>query len=129
MVSRSSPVGPTVKSNLCPVCVRIVVDHAADHAAHGAGGDHLESRRRWPERGSSDRSRSSTIAGADARHHGVQAWPTSLDSMPGRMPIFCSARSYLRSTSVPKIRSGSALQCSQPLCWISFSSWPGAQPA
>ena len=23
----------------------------------------------------------------------------------------------------------SAEQCSQPLCWISFSSWPGAQPA
>ena len=34
-----------------------------------------------------------------------------------------------RTTSPPKIRSGSALQCSQPFSWISVSSWPGAQPA
>ena len=57
------------------------------------------------------------------------AWPASLDSMPRSMPIFFSARSYLLSVSEPKIRSGSAGQCSQPLCWISVSSWPGAQPA
>jgi hypothetical protein len=45
------------------------------------------------------------------------------------MPIFFSAFSYFPPVSWPKISSESAAQWSQPLCWISFSSWPGAQPA
>ena len=58
-----------------------------------------------------------------------QACPASFDSIARSMPIFFSARSYLPSTSRPNTRSVSAGQCSQPLCWISFSSCPGAQPA
>ena len=57
------------------------------------------------------------------------ACPASFDSMPRSIPILRRARWYFSSTSLPKIRSGSASQCSQPLCWISFSSCPGAQPA
>ncbi len=57
------------------------------------------------------------------------ACPASFDSMPGSIPILRSARRYFSSTSPPKIRSGSASQCSQPLSWISVSSCPGAQPA
>ena len=57
------------------------------------------------------------------------ACPASLDSIPRSMPIFFSARSYLPPISVPKISSESGAQCSQPLPWISLSSWPGAQPA
>ncbi len=37
--------------------------------------------------------------------------------------------SYFASRSGSKIRSGSAGQLSQPLAWISLSSWPGDQPA
>ena len=59
----------------------------------------------------------------------LYACPASLESMPRSMPIFFSARSYLPSVSWPKISSASAEQCSQPLCWISFSSCPGAHPA
>ena len=50
-----------------------------------------------------------------------------------------ACRSRCRSSSAParicrrcrspKISSESAAQCSQPLSWISVSSWPGAQPA
>ena len=54
--------------------------------------------------------------------------PASLDSMPGAMPSLRIAFSYFCSGS-PKISSASAAQCSQPLLWISASSWPGAQPA
>ena len=57
------------------------------------------------------------------------ACPASFDSMPGSMPILRKARAYLSSTSPPNTSSGSASQCSQPLPWISFSSWPGPQPA
>ena len=60
---------------------------------------------------------------------GDQAWPASLESIPSGTPIFLSAISYLPPVSGPKIRSRSGAQWSQPLCWISFSSWPGAQPA
>ena len=42
MASRSWPVGPTVRLNLCPALLRIVVDHAADDAAHGAGCDDVD---------------------------------------------------------------------------------------
>ena len=59
----------------------------------------------------------------------AQAWPASLTRRTGSMPILCRAREYLRSTSGSKISSGSAGQFSQPLAWISLSSWPGAQPA
>ena len=44
MASRSWPVGPTVKLNLWPALPRIVVDHAGDDAAHGAGRDDVELR-------------------------------------------------------------------------------------
>ena len=58
-----------------------------------------------------------------------QACPESLTRRQGSMPILPRARLYLRSTSGSKISSGSAVQCSQPLAWISLSSWPGAHPA
>jgi aspartyl-tRNA(Asn)/glutamyl-tRNA(Gln) amidotransferase subunit A len=45
----------------------------------------------------------------------------------GRVPAY--PLSYLPPTSGPKTSSESAVQCSQPLPWISVSSWPGAQPA
>jgi hypothetical protein len=48
-------------------------------------------------------------------------------SMPRSMPIFFIAR--VAVGVLAEDRSRSAEQCSQPLCWISFSSWPGAQPA
>ena len=92
--ARSCPVGPTVKVELQPALLRIIVDHAADDAAHGACGDHVDLG----------------CAGGRRRHHAGghhhcgaqtwtwdQAWPTSLDSMPGRMPSFCMARSYFSS--------------------------------
>jgi hypothetical protein len=59
----------------------------------------------------------------------AQACPASLTRCEGSMPIFASARAYFDSRSVLKIRSGSAGQLSQPLAWISLSSWPGDQPA
>ena len=62
--------------------------------------------------------------GMTAKRRGY-ACPASFESMPGSMPILRSARTYFSSTSSPKIRSGSASQCSQPLSWISVSSWPG----
>ena len=108
--------------------LRIVVDHAADHAAHGAGGDHLKFHGIHRHR-RQQQLPSVTIAAPMRIMRSPQAWPTSLDSMPGRMPIFCSALAYFVSMSVPNSSSGSAEQCSQPLSWISVSSWPGAQPA
>ena len=42
------------------------------------------------------------------------------------MPILDMARSYFWSRSRSNSRSRSAGQCSQPLAWISLSSWPGA---
>ena len=58
----------------------------------------------------------------------LQAWPDSGDSIRGSTPIFLRARPYFPSLSVPKMRSSSASQCSQPLCWISLSSCPATQP-
>ena len=80
-----------------------------------------------PDRANANLPRANASSSSAARQ--AQACPASLESMPRSMPIFFSALSYLPPVSCPKISSASAEQCSQPLCWISFSSWPGAQPA
>jgi predicted signal transduction protein with EAL and GGDEF domain len=59
----------------------------------------------------------------------AQACPASADSMPGSIPILRSARSYFTSRAEWKISSGSAGQFSQPLAWISLSSWRADQLA
>jgi hypothetical protein len=68
-------------------------------------------------------------AGVHFARKTLYACPASFDSMPGSIPILRKARWYFSSTSPPKIKSGSASQCSQPLSWISVSNCPGAQPA
>ena len=134
---------------------RVVRDDARDQAAHGAGGDDLDvggarwsgKEKRERNRKARDRGHGNPPGGAYARLRGLchglpdhfrlrwvaragnQACPASVESMPRWIPIFFSALSYLLSVSPPKINSASAEQCSQPLCWISLSSWPGAQPA
>lgn len=45
------------------------------------------------------------------------------------MPSELKAVSYFEAASVSKIKSGFALQCSQPLSLNSSSNCPGAQPA
>ncbi len=59
----------------------------------------------------------------------AQARPAAEESEAGSTPRRAKARCHLLSSSPPKTSSSSAGATSQPLAWISASSWPGAQPA
>ena len=59
----------------------------------------------------------------------LQACPAWPDRSAGSTPTLATARRHLPSWSRPNTSSASASTLSQPLFWISLSSWPGAQPA
>lgn len=59
----------------------------------------------------------------------VQARPASAESRAGSMPSLAKALDHLASLSWPNTISASAGTDSQPLAWISASSWPAPQPA
>ena len=108
-------------------------------SAAGDGRKPCEARRRALAAASRRRGARASGAGVrsvawDAASRGLsrrrpQAWPASLTRCEGSMPILASARAYLASRLVSKMRSGSAGQLSQPFAWISLSSCPGDQPA